>query len=172
MDGAAMDMTPVSEDAVQQLQLDMAWAPQFLAWREGWSQPPTWTFYLGQEGSLDLALAMTTLFWPRVIVHQGCYLRARPGIPDPPPAPTTPLLALADQQAFERLHNHLHMYDLFATDEPTPAPLAGYEYLAKILLQSWRAALAAQHPGVTFAFSYATEPDDYGPTISFWHGEE
>jgi len=41
------------------------------------------------------------------------------------------------------------------------------EYLAKILTVMWKHALEEAFPGKEFEFYYATEPDEYGPTISF-----
>ena len=77
-------------------------------------------------------------------------------------------MTLAEQQGFESVCNHLHIYDVFPnTHDDTP--LEAYEYIAKFVLRSWRAALNEQYPDVQFEFDYQTEPDAYGPTISFWH---
>jgi hypothetical protein len=62
------------------------------------------------------------------------------------------------------------MYDVFPnTDQETP--LEAYEYIAQRLLEMWSAALRQQYPTVTSCFHYATEPDEYGPTITFWHSD-
>jgi len=43
-----------------------------------------------------------------------------------------------------------------------------WEYLGRALLACWRCALSTAYPSRAFAFDYGSEPEDYGPTISFW----
>jgi hypothetical protein len=94
--------------------------------------------------------------------------------------------ARRDRGAVERLINHVHIYDLFFTrtvkvfDPPDEGPLVSLderyplklkEYLAQVLMLCWKHALQEAFPGTACEFSYATEPEAYGPTITFRQSE-
>lgn len=124
--------------------------------------------YLQLKGNTDLAFAYLDVFWPHIICIDGCYLRGKNNKsyeylfrPD---------MSISEKQSVEKLINHLHIYDLFPYDHPD-ITLLSYEYLAKFMLEMWKAKLHTQFPDVSFCFDYATEPDAYGPTIVFWHVE-
>jgi len=43
-----------------------------------------------------------------------------------------------------------------------------YEYFAEMLLKFWKFSLYDRFPDKKFEFIYGTEPDDYGPTLTFF----
>lgn len=88
--------------------------------------------------------------------------------------------------SMEQLINHLHIYDLSHThtvkmlEPPDGGPLVLMdlvyslelkEYLARVLMVCWKHALQEAFPDRQFEFSYATEPEEYGPTITFWQSD-
>ncbi len=124
--------------------------------------------YLYYYGNLDLAVAFAEYFWPKIVEVEGCYLLA----PNYAKTSLTDWLDSleGDKSRVEAVINHVHIYDLF--ENPTKNhgeyDLKVYEYLALTLQQSWRAALQMQFPEVKFDVTFATEPDDYGPTVTFY----
>lgn len=126
-------------------------------------------YYLQLNGTVELAIALGELFWPRITIVNGCYLRTKGQITRTELGITP--ITLAEQQQAESLYNHFHVYDLFYKTHPD-TPLIAYEYIAELLLEMWKAALHQQYPKVVFCFEYATEPDAYGPTITFWHTDD
>jgi hypothetical protein len=144
--------------------LDQAKLVKFAEWRgqQNWS---LWE-YLMVHGNMDLAVAFSELFWPVVIQVENCYLRANVYTPEA----FQKLLAefRGESKRVEAFANHLHLYDLFfnsgyLSDDDV------YEYLGSMLKKSWMSALKEQFPGTKFNVIFSSEPDDYGPTITFHH---
>ena len=118
------------------------------------------------EGNLDLAVAHAQYFWPEFVEVESCiifkdrfnsenlqnWIQSLEG----------------DLSRVESIINHTHFYD-FTLNDPRQEEqqLETYEYLAKVAMRTWRAALAEQFPDRRFEFRYVTEPDDYGPTLYF-----
>ena len=124
--------------------------------------------YLFSHGNLDLAIAFAEYFWPKVVEAEGCYLFA----PNYSRASLTDWLDSleGDKSRVEAVMNHVHIYGLF--ENPTKNygeyDLKVYEYFAPTMQQTWQAALQMQLPEVKFDVVFATEPDDYGPTVTFY----
>ncbi len=74
-----------------------------------------------------------------------------------------------DNRALEALINHLHVYDLFSNDGEND--LETYEYLGEVLVECWTCALKTKFPNLEFTVDYATEPEEYGPTITFYQSK-
>jgi hypothetical protein len=132
--------------------------------------------YLGMRADYDLAAAFTSLFWPDFIEVDGCILLNESH--SPANFEQWKEHFQGDRRSIEQMLNHTHMYDLFMNSEtvlnrPTDSLYspALYEYLAQTLVVCWKHALQETFPDKKFAFSYATDPDEYGPTISFWQEE-
>ena len=63
--------------------------------------------------------------------------------------------------------NQVDVYDLLINSE-REVGLEVYEYLGQVLVKIWNCVLLAAFPTKRFEFSYAREPDEYGPTVNFW----
>lgn len=72
-----------------------------------------------------------------------------------------------DRRSIELLINHVHIYDVIDFESQDPSVSHLYEFFAKQAIEHWRKRLIARFPHNRFTFTYATEPDEYGPTISF-----
>ncbi|MGO1975470.1 MAG: hypothetical protein ACTH2Q_21125 [Propionibacteriaceae bacterium] len=66
--------------------------------------------------------------------------------------------------AVELVMNHVHLYD--EVEEHTDDDLADLERAAQQLAEVWRALLRTRHPELDVEVTFATEPDEYGPTVS------
>jgi hypothetical protein len=108
-----------------------------------------------------LDLVETT--WPRFVLLRDCVIRDRPDV----------------DEAFEQwwdIHqdepwhienamNHVHLYD-FVGDDYDDSELPMLERAAEHIAEAWRAALGVQFPEHNLEVTIATEPDEYGPTVS------
>lgn len=144
--------------------------PRVLDYKKEWDLPSDNLLmsYLYKHGNLDLALAFRELFFPKILCVKGYYLREQ--CYSKKAAENWDIheaATLQDKQKVENVLNHLHLYDLFHDDHPDTR-LEVEEALAKTMLASWQYALDKQFPEQEFTFYYGTEPDDYGPTVSFW----
>jgi len=167
--------------------LDTSLLPFYKEWKSVHFEPEyrIWN-YLDAKANLDLAAAFSTLFWPDFVEVGGCIFLAErfsawTGLPE-----DFSKLSREERRSYEALVNHVHIYDLFSTkstiriEPPEGGPIifrdAIYslelkEYLAQVLQVCWKHALMEAYPNRKFEFSYATEPDEYGPTITFWQLE-
>ncbi|THF67964.1 hypothetical protein E7T06_18610 [Deinococcus sp. Arct2-2] len=142
--------------------------PRLKVQQELWGEQFDLSEYLNKKGNRDLAVAFASLFWPQFIEVDGCILRAENY--DPVSFQNWMKSTEGNRSQVESVLNHLHVYDLFQDD--LEHPLEVYEYLAQILHRTWQAALTEQFPDKKFKFHYATEPDDYGPTLYFWQDRQ
>jgi hypothetical protein len=67
----------------------------------------------------------------------------------------------------ESVINHCHVYDLFLNADRDQVDPVVFETIGKTLQKTWACALSDAFPNRTFTFSFATEPDAYGPTLTF-----
>jgi hypothetical protein len=146
--------------------LDPALLPRFERWRAEWGKPDLnpWD-YLRQHCDAELGALFSTLFWPSLVEIDGCVLLARQF--DPETFGRWREHFAGDLSAVEAMVNHVHVYDLFETSG-ADLDLAVYEQVGQTLLRCWTARVQTAFPARTFAFRYATEPDEYGPTITFF----
>nr|RIY11503.1 hypothetical protein D3W47_06065 [Deinococcus sp. RM] len=128
------------------------------------SWTPRATDLLSNEGNILHAVALSAILWPRFIEFEEHVIRADRF--DLENFRQWQESTGHKRQAIESVLNHVHIYDLLPSNDE--APLEAYEYLAQVLLRTWKAALGEQHPTRQFQFHYATEPDDYGPTVYVW----
>lgn len=66
--------------------------------------------------------------------------------------------------AVELVMNHVHFYD--EVSEFTDDEFTDLEGAAQRTAEIWRALLRDRHRDLDVEVTYATEPDEYGPTIS------
>jgi hypothetical protein len=110
---------------------------------------------------LQLAIAFSTLFWPRFVEFDDCVLfedfsaESFEGFMQQ---------TKGNREAVERVMNHRHLVDLFTTavgdpvEEPTPEQL---DYLGNVLRETWQAKLARDFPHLTITVAFDREsPDD------------
>ena len=149
--------------------LDQTKMKRFTKWQAEWAQPDfdLWDF-MTYHGNLDLAVAFTELFWPDIVEVDGCYFRAQTGYEEMMKHWHDELKG--DKQALEALINHLHVYDLFTRDD-AENDLEVYEHLGEVLVECWTCALKTKFPDLEFTVDYATEPEEYGPTITFYQSK-
>ncbi len=157
-------------DPKSSLQIDTSLLPQYQAFRANDTDLSLWN-YLCMVGSYEIAAAFSKLFWPDFVEVEGCVLLAE----------HSELQNFKDWQkhlkgnreAIETTINHVHIHDLFLDDPGRESiNIKLDEYLAKILTVMWKHALKEAFPDKEFAFYYATEPDDYGPIISFYQKDK
>lgn len=133
-----------------------------------WRSKQNWRLwdYLMAHGNMDLAVAFLELFWPVVIKIENCYLRADVCKPDE--FQTLSVKFEGNSERIETFANHLHLYDLFFSSGYS-SDIEVYEHLGHLLRKSWMCALNDQFPDVKFNVILSSEPEDYGPTLTFHH---
>ena len=124
-----------------------------------------WSF-LDARADIELAVAFSKLFWPDFVEADGCIFLAERY--DPQLVEQWQQQLRGDRAGIEKVVNHVHLYDLFNNSPGSTPDLLFYQYLGQVLLTCWSAALERAFPGRQFEFTYLTEPDEYGPTLSFW----
>jgi hypothetical protein len=111
---------------------------------------------------LEVLEAMAELMWPRLVEVDGCVFLAFQFV-------ESSRLAFLQSglrgQQLERVLNHVHLYDV-VNDTFSDAQLERLERVARIVREAWLASAAAQFPGRSFEVTLASEPDDYGPTVT------
>jgi hypothetical protein len=122
--------------------------------------------YLAMRAELDVAAVLSKLLFPDLVEVQNCILLAEQF--DPATFATWQQQFPGEEAKIEAVMNHVHVYDLFLNAPQQHYPLELYEYLARVLLQCWRQTVEAQFPDRTFVFELTSEPEDYGPTLTFY----
>lgn len=117
------------------------------------------------RGDFQLAADFSKLFWPDFVEVDGYVLLAEQ-FEEADVAQWRQQFG-DDRKAVESMVNHVHLYDLFNNTGNTHKTALA-DYLGRVLVICWRRALAEAFPDKRFTVEYATDPDDYGPTISFF----
>ena len=171
----AADVTVGSREADHvdfRLPFDPSLLTRFQAWKAGvhtrTGEPARdvrlWTC-LYSEASADLVVAFFKLFWPDVIEVEGYVLLTE----HYDQAKLANWLEWQRRTGGERWKleatlNEVHLYHVFLADAALPV----LEYLATVLARCWRTALREAFPERRFIVFYASEPEDYGPTLTIW----
>lgn len=71
----------------------------------------------------------------------------------------------SDVATVESIVNHVHLYDE-VDDTYDDAQMADLDNVGRRVARIWRDLLSVRYPGQAFTVTFATEPDEYGPTIS------
>jgi hypothetical protein len=149
------------------LRLPVADMPGLHAWRDEWQRPnfSAWDF-LNYNADVELAAAFASLFWPQFVEVDGFVLLAVHYSPE----------SLgrwrerypSDRRAIESAINEVYVYDLFRHRDRDDVPLAVHEFVGQVLRRTWACALDSTFPSRRFEFSYRSEPEALGPTLTFW----
>jgi hypothetical protein len=118
----------------------------------------------GLQYSADILQSTAEFAWPDFIEVRGCVLLAT-GFSEANFESWWSRYA-DHPHAIEAVLNEVHFYDL-VDDSYEESQLPKLERAAIRVRDAWSAALAAKFPDRRFTVEYATEPDQYGPTISF-----
>lgn len=141
--------------------------PESEAWRREWANPTfgAWD-YVHFRASLDLLAVFAQLFWPEFTEIDDCVILTEKY------DPSTYLQWVehlsGDRQRVESILNHTHVYDLFSKVTDVPCDLEIAEYVGRVLQRSWECALRNAFPERSFVVEFWTEPDEYGPTVTFY----
>jgi hypothetical protein len=113
-------------------------------------------------------IGASRILWPEFIEYDGCVFdAARFGAPN---YEAWFKSTKGNRGAIERVVNHVHIVDLFGSDEVQPS-YAQVVYLENVIAQMLRAKLALDFPGRHFTVSIAstTEQDDLTDhEVTFW----
>ena len=142
--------------------------PEMAAWNGGAGiDVSSW---LSCSGSLELAIAFSTLFWPRFVVFDGCVLFEKFSI-----GSFNGFMGQtkANRASVESVMNHHHLMDLFshaagaAVAEPSCEQL---EFLGSVLREAWETKLSRDFPDREFTVSFDRgSPDNLLEYIvTFW----
>ncbi len=113
---------------------------------------------------LDTLEVVTSLMWPDFVEVAGCVFLSAQFSED---SRTSFLEGGVTGAALEDVLNHVHVYDFVSEYGGSEEDLRRLELVAERIRDSWQAGLAKSFPGRSFTVSLATEPDEYGPTVSF-----
>lgn len=121
---------------------------------------------LGAKGGAELALAFSSFFWPEFVEVEDCVLLGERYSPSRFQDWWKELGG--DRSRIEEVVNHVHLWDLFNLDEES-LPDEAIRDLAVVLASTWRCALQYRFPRKTFEVRVTLDdPEEYGPTISFF----
>ena len=117
--------------------------PELKAWNDG--KGITAKDWISAVGSIQHAIGYAIIFWPEFITHDGCIFRADS-------FNTRNYQKFLIQTAFDKskveaVMNHLHILDLFATENVTENQVI---FLGQILRDMWKAKLAQDFPERVF----------------------
>lgn len=128
-----------------------------------------WDF-INYKSDFDLAFAFCKLFFPDFIQVEGCVLLAEKF--EPASFANWKNVLNQDRHQLESTLNRTHVYDLFSESESSvEVNLEMCEEIGKYLAKSWASALKENFPEKKFDIRFSTEPNDYGPTITFYQSE-
>lgn len=122
--------------------------------------------YLNYRGNFEIAAAFCNLFHPELVEVEGCILLAEQ-------ARRYNFVEWkqkleGDRKRIEATINHVHVYDLFLNSNREGINSQTYEHIGQTLLKCWSCALREAFPDRHFKFDYASEPEEYGPTLTFF----
>ena len=114
--------------------------PELREWNDGGGI--TVSDWLNTFGSIQQAIAYSTLLWPEFVEYEGCLLWSEA---DPSNFDDWMASLGGNKTHVEQVINHRHITDLFlnAKDEPTPEQV---EYLGKLLQKIWALKLQSDFP--------------------------
>lgn len=126
--------------------------------------------WLGCMGNFQLAIAFSTLFWPRFVEFEDCVLFDEFS---PDSFQGFMRQTRGNRAAVEHVMNHRHLLDLFsspvgeASEKPTPEQL---DYLGNILQEVWQVKLSHDFPHrkVTVVFERAAPEDLLSYIVTFY----
>lgn len=137
------------------------------AFRKAFANPSLGAWdYLAYRADLDLAQAVADFLFPEFIEVEGFVLLAEMFRKNKEEFAVWRKKYHDDTRKVEETINHVHMYDLFRSSGEND--LAAYERVGRLVAKCWTLALKDAFPEREFTVQFATEPKDYGPTITFF----
>jgi hypothetical protein len=120
----------------------------------------------GQPPNQDQLAAVIALTALELREYRGCFIRSE--VFDE--AGVDQWLDQVDGAVYavEQVMNHVHLYDEVSDDD---VRLPEMEAVGRKLAQAWRDLLEVRIPARRFTVTFATEPDEYGPTVSVHQAE-
>lgn len=141
------------------------WFPRLSEARGLNNRPLTlWDVFAWQSTPLLLAGA-ATLFWPRFVEVRGCVLRHDCYRPDNFQHWWEKLNG--DHRRIEGVLNHQHISDLYLNSQEEAVPEFN-DTFARILGQTWRAALTDQFPGRGFDVQVSEPGAGFDAEVTFF----
>lgn len=134
-------------------------------WAKGISPPPenAWLDYISLNVHPDAVNAIGRLLLPAFVEHDGgVFLRDRFTLS----SYSIWKAQLGELTAVEKMFNHQHIYDLFATDEKIED--RSFEALAMLMSKTIRLALGECFPDRKFNVYFSNSEQDYGPVVGFY----
>lgn len=111
------------------------------------------------------ALAVLDL---RLVPYRGCLVRQV--VFDAASVDTWLESTGGDIAAVELVVNHVHLYDVVQQHADTDLP--ELEELGRRIAEVWEHLARARYPEHRLTVTFATEPDEYGPTVSVFQATE
>lgn len=129
--------------------------PELAKWNDGRGiDLPDWGFAIGR---FDHAIAYLEAFWPDFVQHDDCVFRYKP---DPTTYSEWMRQLDGDQQRVEVVMNHLHILDMFQSQDFEPHKEV-VRHLAAVLKDMWSCKLSRDFPQKRFCVQvYESETDD------------
>jgi len=128
-----------------QISLNINKMPNFQQWKKSNNGDFSIFDYLGAVGNMELVIALTKLFYPDVVEHEGGIFLAetfQPEIYEQWKA------QLENMNEIERVMNHLHLDDLFSDVEEVG--IENLYYLGQTLQKMWELRLQSLYPQQEF----------------------
>lgn len=131
-----------------------------------------WDF-IKYKSNVDLGFAFCKLFFPEFVQVDECVFLAE--MYNSQAYQDWREKFGGDRMQLESIINHVHIYDLFEADEESDdLDEKVWDGIAKYLVKSWMFALNEMFPDREFFIRHSNDPDEYGPTITFYqlnHGQ-
>lgn len=115
------------------------------------------------HSKLEAIDELTALVWPDLLEVQGCVVRRSSY--NPATFATWWDQYGAEPWRIEAVLNEVHLYDWVSDFEADDLPRL--ERVAQRISEAWTSALARGFPAREFIVRNETEPDAYGPTVTF-----
>jgi hypothetical protein len=139
-----------------------------VSWADEISPRPNlpWFAYLNNHVHPDIVTVIGRLLIPAFVEYEGgVFLRDRFSLD----GYSRWKAELGETVAVEKIINHQHVYDLFATDEEILD--ASFQSVANLMAQTLRLALTGSFPERRFIVYTSNSDQDYGPVVGFHSAE-
>ena len=151
------------------VELNPALLPDYQAWQHAQTHEFTLWNYLDVRGDYELAAAFSKLFCPDFVEVDGYVFLAEQF--DHANFEQWRQQFADDRKSVEAVINHVHIDDLFNNGSRADYQPELVEYLGRVLVVCWRRALQELFPPRQFTFECSAQPDEAGPTITFFQAE-
>lgn len=152
------------------LEINEKLLPAFQAWKKNWENVEiSLDDYVWNTLIIEQSLAFMEFLDPQLIEINNQYLFIEKNYLRSTELYKDMLEKKISQKDIELQINTIHIYDLFLSRiDPFEYEIEVYECFAQKVLYFWQLSLPNKVPHKKLTFDYLTEPDAYGPTISFY----